>query len=636
MSNEGSKEIEILYRKRDSENEEEEVFSCNILTQKMTLSSRRISTIDLTPVSSLTRLRELDLSANFYQFDLSPLSSCSNLESLDLSNNDYKEIDLTPLSSLVNFRKLTLESNKIGSIDLSPLASCVNLEELVLTSNSLSSLNLTPLSNCRNLKTLRYGSQKLSEIDLSPLSNCKSLTRLRFGIGELSELDLEPLSNCHDLVELSFQKHKLESVDLSPLISCKKLETLEMSDNKFTHIDLEPLSSCTNLTNIHLNGNQIQEIDLTPLKLCRNLAKIDLGKNQISTIDLNPLQSLDIEVLLFSGNNLETIDLSPLSSLSNLQELAFSGSFQDIDLFPLSSCTKLQRLRIGGTKIRAIDLTPLASCYRLWRFQLDGKNLGEVDVTPLLATPLTSRHAKVDGRRVSLLNSGAFKHLGIHDAAFHQISSNPTNLKTLMTVISRARGFKRLFLFHQLLETLNLDGIGLLEEVPSDLEKKIAELDSVEEIRRRIHDLVVSAACEQIDRGGTTIGLDVEFMSSHGDLATRIPRVVELRKAEMKSAVIDISKESDLRPLLVTAYGFKVLSVINLERFNQRFDQIKEAFSSIGFDLPLVENPVKKSDILSSLSDEFVSFVTHMISLKRTKANLLIPYVQFGFLRGSK
>ncbi len=83
---------------------------------EIVLSKRRITNIDLTPLSSCTNLQSLNLASNKLQFiDLTPLSSCAGLHELDLTFNELQKIDVTPLfHQLIVGRKCPLIKHDKG------------------------------------------------------------------------------------------------------------------------------------------------------------------------------------------------------------------------------------------------------------------------------------------------------------------------------------------------------------------------------------------------------------------------------------------------------------------------------------------------------------------------------------------
>jgi Leucine-rich repeat (LRR) protein len=86
--------------------------------------------IDVSPLSSLVNLRELNLFGCNNITDITPLASLVNLQRLNLAHCN-NITDISALFLLVNLRYLTLRCNNITEVSaLSPL---VNLRELKLT-----------------------------------------------------------------------------------------------------------------------------------------------------------------------------------------------------------------------------------------------------------------------------------------------------------------------------------------------------------------------------------------------------------------------------------------------------------------------------------------------------------------------
>ena len=119
---------------------------------------------DLTPLSSLTRLRWLYLNGNQIT-DLSPLKGLTSLEFLDLRENQIT--DITPIGNLTNlggdFVGLFLSDNQIT--DLTPLSNLKKLNWLGLENNQIT--DISPLSGLGNLGLLYLQNNQVT--DLTPL-----------------------------------------------------------------------------------------------------------------------------------------------------------------------------------------------------------------------------------------------------------------------------------------------------------------------------------------------------------------------------------------------------------------------------------------------------------------------------------
>lgn len=150
-------------------------------------------------------------------------------------------------------------------------------------------------------------------------------------------------------------------------------------------------------------------------------------------------------------------------------------------------------------------------------------------------------------------------------------------------------------ILQNLLSSLDLEWVGLLDSDSFNLLRAIWAIPSSPEKEEQVRDLVFAELCAQIDRGGTSIGLDVERMKDYEVLAERIDRVLELRASEMNSLIpIEVSRismddgyditEVDLEPLWYTAHGNQVLHELSLGKSCDGEDlmDIEEEFTKLG------------------------------------------------------
>ncbi|MDF1537381.1 MAG: hypothetical protein P1Q69_00540 [Candidatus Thorarchaeota archaeon] len=156
-----------------------------------------------------------------------------------------------------------------------------------------------------------------------------------------------------------------------------------------------------------------------------------------------------------------------------------------------------------------------------------------------------------------------------------------------------------ILILQNLLSSLDLEWVGLLDIEPFKLLSAIWAIPNSSEKEGQVRDLVVTELCAQIDRGGTTIGLDVERMNECEVLARRIDRILELRANEMNSLIpievvhtstddgYDVT-EVDLEPLWYTAYGNHVLHELSLGKScdGEDFLDVQEEFTNLGMTLP--------------------------------------------------
>ena len=175
------------------------------------------SLTDLTPLSNLTNLTEINLRGCEKISDLTPLANLTNLTEIDL--RDCKSItDIAPLVNLTNLKNIAL--SRCSSItDLTPLANLSNLTEIDLSGCAVIT-DLTPLANLTNL----------TEIDLM---DCESIT------------DIGPLTNLTHLIKLNI-RNKPHITSITHLSGLPNLRWLHCGDCPNIH-DFEQLEKLPQL-----------------------------------------------------------------------------------------------------------------------------------------------------------------------------------------------------------------------------------------------------------------------------------------------------------------------------------------------------------------------------------------------------
>ncbi|MFX1561534.1 MAG: hypothetical protein ACFFBL_13175, partial [Promethearchaeota archaeon] len=117
----------------------------------------------------------------------------------------------------------------------------------------------------------------------------------------------------------------------------------------------------------------------------------------------------------------------------------------------------------------------------------------------------------------------------------HEIASQLT---------SRNPDWMHYHLLQSLLSSLDMSWMGFLDGNPNEhLEFILPRLEQPQG-HAEIHDYVTKKICEQIDAGGTTIGVDIERMIQHAHFAVRVGRVLEQRRREVEAAEIVVKGNS--------------------------------------------------------------------------------------------
>lgn len=188
------------------------------------------------------------LSWSTSQSNLNGIELLVGLERLSVSNavhGNHQISDLTPLSGLTSLREINLYGNQISN--LRPLADLTNLTTMNLGRNNI--VDITPLSNLVNLTTLDVQDNRI--VDLVPLSGLVNITTLNANDNAIDSL--APLGGLVNLVQLSLEDNNV--VNVTPLAELISLEDLNLSNNQIN--DLSPLGGLIT-TNIVALGQVIQ------------------------------------------------------------------------------------------------------------------------------------------------------------------------------------------------------------------------------------------------------------------------------------------------------------------------------------------------------------------------------------------
>ena len=330
--------------------------------------------LDLTPFANQTELTRLSFYSNgnnqsALTVDLSPLSGLTNLTQLDL----YGTIsDLEPLSGLTKLTQLQLWG-RVQTEDFSALAGLTKLERLNI---SVSGTNSTAgLENLTELRDLSISDSSNSGYtfyvsDLSFLSGLTKLQTLDFAASGLASL--KGMENLTDLREATFYGSDATYTDVDPLANLTKLQRLRlpMHGNSPVAFDASGRAGLTELVELDMECS-VQSLeplrDLTNLKILsiRNGSSPSTGEAFSS---LEPLSGLTALTDLSIRSVHSITDLSPLGSLTNLRTLYLDvyGNYDDpplTDISPLGNLTQLQSLTLQERGLQ--DLSPLRNCTNL-------------------------------------------------------------------------------------------------------------------------------------------------------------------------------------------------------------------------------------------------------------------------------
>lgn len=166
--------------------------------------------------------------ADTSNLNLAGLKTFTNAKSLTLTNDDLR--DLSELSGLSELENLDLSGNPIV-YGLSQLGQKTKLKTLTVNGNGKQVIDgLSAVGSFKNLTSLSLKEQKLT--DISALSRLDKLTELDLTSNKIS--DVSPLSNLTALTNLILDKNNIK--DITPLLGIESLKNngLRADDQNIT------------------------------------------------------------------------------------------------------------------------------------------------------------------------------------------------------------------------------------------------------------------------------------------------------------------------------------------------------------------------------------------------------------------
>ncbi|TMW67518.1 hypothetical protein Poli38472_011138 [Pythium oligandrum] len=358
--------------------------------------------LDTTPVASiqplegLTQLRVLNLSYTQQLRDLSPLRSLTRVRELMLNQKSILEVD-SLLHIAGNLEHLEIADANVQSLSIEAreelVSALVNVDYLDL-SWSRFIFRLDALMPLKRMRVLKLSGEKFA--DLAPLSSLPQLEEL--AIKQDVDVDLSvvgTLTNLRKLIIFGFRPHTSSVEFLGALPYLKQLEVsslFRLGFPKLPHLkrlgvtvlsysEYFKYPSAPNLTKLsiysrvdinqvnqrfpylrHLHLEEVDRISLHSLAQFTQLETLEIGRRSTSSQPfpedhsfLRPLKQLRVLRILWTN----ITDLFVLTGMTALRELDLEGT-PVRDVWHLTALTSLEKLSLGETKVRNIaDLTML-------------------------------------------------------------------------------------------------------------------------------------------------------------------------------------------------------------------------------------------------------------------------------------
>jgi internalin A len=197
--------------------------------------------------------------------DLSPLTALTDLEELDITSN-RNVTDISPLVSLVNLKKLILFETGIESIE--PISSLVNLRHLEII--GYADRYYRELLSLQHLEILNLHNQE--PLDVTYIAQLSTLRDLEISPGytrfDAEILNIELLRNLANLERLVI--HFPSDINLTWIAGLRNLTELELRGDTIS--DIRPLLELPNLVTVNLYGTEVR--DLSPLLESTSIKRI--------------------------------------------------------------------------------------------------------------------------------------------------------------------------------------------------------------------------------------------------------------------------------------------------------------------------------------------------------------------------
>lgn len=352
----------------------------NLTSLNLSWAMNKQGGVDLTPLSSLTKLENLALACTMVK-DIQPLSSLKNMKNLQLWGiRDIMAI--SPLASMTGLESLWITDNLIS--DLSPLSEMTKLNTLIIEDNIIS--DVTPLAALSSLKCLKVAGNPvkdytplssiftgLEEKDFELLDHSVPITfsdpvleaKVRKSMG-VPEGDITP-EMAEAVTELSlgneWQEVIPEEVKISDIRSLRYFPNVFKLELFFNNISenvsyLTVLNAMPGLKILDLNSNKLNSY--FELAVCKNLAFLNISGNQGG--DLGPLSELTNLGTIYISHSPNIRNIEPLANLTNLEALYMEDVRID-SYWPLKNLTKLKTLYICQADDYKPDLSDIADIY---------------------------------------------------------------------------------------------------------------------------------------------------------------------------------------------------------------------------------------------------------------------------------
>ncbi|XP_054000229.1 leucine-rich repeats and immunoglobulin-like domains protein 3 [Hylaeus anthracinus] len=374
-------------------------------TEILELRENTIASLEYDALLHLTKLKELDLSANKFGDNFTiTLSQNTQLQGLKINKNQLTQVpDLIFVNNLTH---LALAHNSISDINGSALLSLQQLQSLDLSGNKISTIKhgsfLVPnclthlnlnmnhirviengsLDNLTSLEELRLNKNQLTQLkDL--FTNLKKLQILEINRNDIQTIQGLSLRGLKNLKELRLKRNKIEVLDDGAFWPLKNLTVLQLDFNLLSTVRKGGLFGLERLEKLTLSHNRIRTIEAQAWDLCKEIIELDLSHNEITSIERGTFDFLEkLEKLKMDHNQITYISDGAFSSTPNLQILELNSNklwyMVEDNNGAFGPLGQLWKLGLAHNRIKSVNKKAFTGLNSVTELDLTGNNVTSI------------------------------------------------------------------------------------------------------------------------------------------------------------------------------------------------------------------------------------------------------------------
>ena len=358
---------------------------------------------ELTALTALTQLRELDLSWNKLSGTIPPeLGTLMGLSRLDLFANNLTGVIPKEIGNLTNLEFLRLNYMYLQGDIPSELVRLTKLEILNLEVNLLTGpipLELTQLSR---LRYLGLGYSRLRGTIPPELGNLTNLTGLDLSRNQLSGEIPAELGRLTGLGVLKLSENQLGGEIPPELGELTLLRELFLSGNQLSGPIPTTFGQLQNLWYLHVNDNQLTGAIPSELGNLTEMSELYLHNNQLAgsiPAEIGRLENL--LYLIADENRLTGAIPAELGELSSLYTLSLSNNQLSGAIPPeLGQLSTLSHLKLDNNQLTGTIPAAISHLSTVRRLDLQGNRLSG-EIPPEIGQLFGLQELNLGGNRLS-------------------------------------------------------------------------------------------------------------------------------------------------------------------------------------------------------------------------------------------